>query len=101
MTVGGGAFGSGTVFKLDPSGHETVLYSFMGGSDGNLPSQGLIMDAVGNLYGTTNDGGSSNSNCTNGGSAIVFNLHPFATETVLYLFTGGTAWNFPFPRPTM
>ena len=52
--------GCGTVFKLDASGNETVLHSFTG-SDGAGPAAGLIMDAVGNLYGTTSSGGSVGS----------------------------------------
>jgi len=41
------------VFKIDTAGHETVLHRFIGGNvDGELPS-GLILDAQGNLYGTT------------------------------------------------
>ena len=61
-TSGGGAHGflntvGGTVFKLDASGRETVLYSFCsaGGAqctDGEMPLGGLVLDAVGNLYGT-------------------------------------------------
>ena len=79
---GGGSFGGGTVFKLDPSGNATVLYSFKGGSDGAAPAGGLIMDAVGNLYGTTGAGGSSNA-------GTVFKLDPSGNETVLYSFKGG------------
>lgn len=57
-TVYGGTFGYGTVFKLDPTtGQETVLYSFTGGVDGLFPSSGVILDAAGNLYGTTLLGG--------------------------------------------
>jgi len=47
----GGAFNAGTVFKLDTSGYETVLYNFTGGADGGYPFAGLIRDASGNLYG--------------------------------------------------
>ena len=56
-TQNGGAFNSGTVFKLDSAGHETVLYSFTGGTDGRNPSASVIVDSAGNLYGTTNTGG--------------------------------------------
>ena len=49
---GGGTNNAGLVFKLDPSGNETVLYSFTGGADGSSPN-GLILDPAGNLYGTT------------------------------------------------
>jgi len=50
----------GTVFKLTPSGAETVLHSFVAGSaDGAYPEAGLIQGADGNLYGTTATGGTS------------------------------------------
>ena len=56
-TVGGGiqadcANGCGTVFKLDPAGNETVLYSFRDELDGYDPV-GLVMDTTGNLFGAT------------------------------------------------
>jgi len=41
------------VFRIAPDGTETVLYAFQGGSDGDEPLAGLIMDGAGNLYGTT------------------------------------------------
>ena len=85
-------FGCGTVFKLSPSGSgwtESILYSFTGGSDGGGPASGLIFDQAGNLYGTTQGGGSGS--CT-GGCGTVFKLSPSGsgwTESVLYSFTGG------------
>jgi len=36
---------------------ETVIYGFSGSPDGSAPYGGLIMDAAGNLYGTTSGGG--------------------------------------------
>jgi uncharacterized repeat protein (TIGR03803 family) len=60
-TIYGGIYagydGNGVVFKLDTTGHETVLYAFTGGADGGTPSSGLTLDATGNLYGTTLYGG--------------------------------------------
>jgi uncharacterized repeat protein (TIGR03803 family) len=57
-TSTGGAYGYGTVFKLDTAGNETVLHSFANsGGDGATPVAGLVMDPAGNLYGTTEDGG--------------------------------------------
>ncbi|MGH8297439.1 MAG: choice-of-anchor tandem repeat GloVer-containing protein, partial [Steroidobacteraceae bacterium] len=50
-TYGGGANSDGTVFKLTPSGSETVLYSFAGGSDGANPRAALIQASDGNFYG--------------------------------------------------
>jgi len=49
--------GCGVVFKLGPTGHETVLHSFTGGADGASPGFGsLLRDASGNLYGTNSAG---------------------------------------------
>jgi len=80
--------GCGTVFKLTPVAGggwtETVLHSFSN-TDGALPFAGLIFDAAGNLYGTTQQGGSY-------GFGTVFELTPTAgggwTETVLFSFNG-------------
>jgi uncharacterized repeat protein (TIGR03803 family) len=61
--VGGiASFGrpSGTIFKVDPAGKETILYTFSGNpmaGDGSQPMGGLIMDSAGKLYGTTAAGG--------------------------------------------
>jgi len=55
-TFVGGSSASGTVFKLDTTGNETVLYSFMDTPDGAIPVSNLIMDKAGNLYGTTYGG---------------------------------------------
>jgi len=88
-TAGGGADGQGVVFKLAPDGTETVLYSFTGGSDGEHPQAGLIMDSSGNLYSTTYGGGAD-------GDGVVFRLAPDGTETVLHSFTGGSDGANPF-----
>ncbi len=91
-SVGGNATGGGTVFQLTPSDtgwSETVLYSFCSQTncaDGASPLAGLIMDAAGNLYGTTSAGGTSAP-----GTGVVFQLTPDPTgtgwtETVLYSF---------------
>jgi uncharacterized repeat protein (TIGR03803 family) len=91
-TVGGGAFDSGTVFKLSPSSSgwtEEAIYSFTGGADGQYPSSTLVFDASGNLYGTANRGGSqSGSLCTlEGGCGTVFRLSPGTTWTFSTLLT--------------
>ena len=60
-TYRGGVSGFGTVFKLSSSGTLTTLYSFTYGTgDGNQPEGGLTLGLDGNLYGTTNAGGSRN-----------------------------------------
>jgi uncharacterized repeat protein (TIGR03803 family) len=75
-------YGCGVVFKLDPSGKETVLYAFAGGADGGNPSAGVIRDTNGNLYGTTY--GYFFGNGTDFGTA--FKLSKTGEETVLYNF---------------
>lgn len=85
--------GCGVVFKVDPSGNETVQYSFTGQADGASPHAGLVRDAAGNMYGTTVDGGNT-ANCPNGGEGgwpgcgVVFKLDTSGHETVLHTFTG-------------
>jgi uncharacterized repeat protein (TIGR03803 family) len=89
----GGASNDGTVFKLNPAGKLTTLYSFAGGTDGAEPQGGLVQDAAGNLYGTTVTGGGS-SNCTNG-CGTVFKVSKTGKETVLYSFTGEADGGIP------
>jgi uncharacterized repeat protein (TIGR03803 family) len=80
--------GCGTVFRLDKSGAETVLYNFTGKSDGSEPQAGLVRDATGNLYGTASYG--ANSSCNAGlGCGTVFRLAS-GKLSVLHAFTGGT-----------
>jgi len=76
------------VFKVDPSGTETVLYSFTGaGDDGDPAFGGLVIDDQGNLYGTTHFGG--DPVCNGGrGCGTVFEVENTGAETVLYSFTG-------------
>ena len=65
---------------------DLTLYSFTGGSDGGDPLSNLVMDAAGNLYGTTFVGGAY-------GAGEVFELSPSGggdwSEKVIYSFTGG------------
>jgi uncharacterized repeat protein (TIGR03803 family) len=79
-TVYGGAYSSGTLFQLTPSGSswiENVLYNFQDGSDGSGPIGGLIFDTLGNLYGAAANGGE-------GGGGTVFAL----------AHSGGGSWTF-------
>jgi len=67
----------------------TVLYTFgtLPGDAAN-PEAGVIRDSVGNLYGTTNSGGTSSQ-------GTVFELSPVTgggwTEAILHSFAGGPA----------
>jgi uncharacterized repeat protein (TIGR03803 family) len=93
-THSGGEYTFGTVFQIDPaSGVTTVLHSFAGGADGQNPDYPLV-EAGGQLYGTTYTGGSV-SGCTPIllqtaiSCGTLFEIDPAAkTETVLYNFTG-------------
>jgi uncharacterized repeat protein (TIGR03803 family) len=77
----------GTVFKLDPTNHKTILWSFGNAPDGARPEGGLVMDSGGNLYGATNGGGNLNCNVGGTGCGIVFELNPTTgVETILYTF---------------
>jgi uncharacterized repeat protein (TIGR03803 family) len=78
-TAGGGTgcydnAGCGTVFEVAANGTETVVHAFKGGSDGENPSGGLIMDWKGNLYGATGD--------------TVFRVAPDGKEKPLHSFSG-------------
>jgi uncharacterized repeat protein (TIGR03803 family) len=98
-TYAGGANGGGTVYELSPSGSswtETVLYSFNNSGSGVGPVGGLIMDAAGNLYGTTNKGG-----VNNGGT--VFELSPNNgswTFQLLYSLSYNGDFDFEYYGPT-
>jgi uncharacterized repeat protein (TIGR03803 family) len=83
-----GEAGCGTVFKLDPSGNETVLHKFSG-ADGAFPAAGLLMDSAGNLYGTTVNGGSAGF-CGNFGCGSVFKLAPSGGFTIFHAFSGSS-----------
>jgi uncharacterized repeat protein (TIGR03803 family) len=71
---------------------ETLLHSFNdNGTDGFYPVAGLIFDAAGNLYGTTERGGSGTCPAEKYGCGTVFELSPASgggwTETVLHGFS--------------
>jgi uncharacterized repeat protein (TIGR03803 family) len=88
-TTYGGPNYEGTVFKLDTTSHETVLYAFTGLTDGGYPND-LIRDSKGNLYSTTYVGGDITLCYASGdyGCGTVFKINPSNKETVLYVFTG-------------
>jgi uncharacterized repeat protein (TIGR03803 family) len=60
----------GTVFAVDKSGSERILYRFRGGKDGGYPGGGLLA-VDGMLYGTTSRGGTGCPSC-----GTVFRISP-------------------------
>jgi uncharacterized repeat protein (TIGR03803 family) len=83
-TESGGAYGMGTVFRVNAKGHETVLHSFGSDSDGAEPQAPLTL-LNGKLYGTTFAGGAH-------GYGTVFRISPNGAERVLHSFSVG--YNF-------
>jgi uncharacterized repeat protein (TIGR03803 family) len=97
-TSHGGSANLGTTYQLRPNhGSQgwtrTILHSFQGGdTDGSTPMSAVVVDASGNVYGTTTQGGPS-------GQGTVYMLTPHSdgtwTEAVLYAFRGGNDAAFP------
>jgi uncharacterized repeat protein (TIGR03803 family) len=91
-TYAGGATGWGTVYKMDKTGHLTVLYSFLPDSnpnDGTFPASTLVRDSAGNLYGTTQDGGNVND-CESFGCGTVFKVDASGNETVMHALSNSS-----------
>lgn len=92
----GGTGGLGTVYELSPSADgtwtEKTLYSFGSVPDAGLPYGRVVLDAVGNLYGVTYQGGTYNS-------GAVYELSPSSngnwTEDILYSFSNGLDGAYP------
>jgi uncharacterized repeat protein (TIGR03803 family) len=75
--------GCGTVFKISPTGEETVLHLFGAAAADGANPEVLIQGSDGNFYGTTASGGANNA-------GTVFKLTLEGVETILYSFTGGS-----------
>ncbi|MFZ0417481.1 MAG: choice-of-anchor tandem repeat GloVer-containing protein [Candidatus Sulfotelmatobacter sp.] len=93
-TSDGGYYGYGSVFELSPSRQgwkETILLSFNYFEYGAYPVAGLLIDKLGNLYGTAGGGGKEYGAC-GGGCGTVFELSPSSTggwtPKILYRFLG-------------
>jgi len=89
----GGDDDYGTIFKLNSSGHVTILYSFAGIAGGEYPNGPLVVDTQGNVYGTTNGGGDTGCELC----GLVFKLDPAGNETVLHTFTGSPGQDGAYP----
>ena len=92
ITYAGGNFscditGCGTVFKIGRKGFQTLVHAFRG-PDGQRPNPGLVLDASGNVYGTTAYGGAY-------GRGTVFKVTETGQESVEYSFDGGANGAYP------
>ena len=78
--------GCGTVFKVSRTGKETLLYAFpRDGRSGARPYSRLVMDSGRNLYGTTKEGGTTNSNCDLAGCGRILLLgYKISTHSYMY-----------------
>jgi len=90
-TQQGGTKSSGIVFKMTPSGVETILHAFNGTTDGSFPWGPPIEGSDGNFYGTASGGGN--------GNGVVYKVTSSGTFSVIYEFdvTHGFA---PIAPPT-
>jgi uncharacterized repeat protein (TIGR03803 family) len=92
--------GCGTLFEITASGKFKVLHVFKG-TDGIQPEGGVVLDAQGNLYGTTVWGGKLT--CTypgwgeggGKGCGTIYKLEPSGKFTVLHTFTGPKDGSYP------
>jgi hypothetical protein len=90
-----GVYNFGIVFRLSPDSNgnwtSTILHTFTGGADGGNPA-GIMLDALGNIYGFTSEGGS-------GGEGVFFEMTLSEKgqweEKVLYSFTALRGNPFP------
>ncbi|MGB7586706.1 MAG: choice-of-anchor tandem repeat GloVer-containing protein [Terriglobales bacterium] len=75
---------------------EQVLYSFQGGTDGNIPEGRVVFDTAGNLYGATNEGGVFQCGMVYQLSPPLIQGSPW-TETEIYSFGCKTSGDAAFP----
>ena len=88
-TTSGGTTGGGTVFKLSPSGVETILHNFTGEINGNEPFNAVTLDGKGHIYGYV-------FNFVNGdqtGNGLVFKLAKNGKYSIVYNFNTGFGAN--------
>ncbi|MBV9104107.1 MAG: hypothetical protein JO060_10990 [Candidatus Eremiobacteraeota bacterium] len=100
-TPDGGRLGFGIVYELSPKGlgwQEHIIHTFTGKKDGAVGSKGpLLIDASGNIYGVTEQGG--NTGCGGSGCGVAFKMSLVAhkwTFKTLYVFSGAPNAQNPY-----
>ncbi len=96
VTLWGGTYRRGALYRLSSNGSLTLLHSFRGGKrDGCRPYGSVTRDKAGNLYGTSYKCGSSNY-------GTIWKVSRTGKETILHNFAGGSADGcFPFAGMTL
>src|SRR5579871_1115923 len=103
-TIAGGCTpncsGYGTLYKITTSGSETVLHTFPSSStDGEQPNSPVALDSKGNIYGTTQNGGTPANGCAvppgATGCGTVYKVSSSGTETIVYNFSPDSPVQFP------
>jgi uncharacterized repeat protein (TIGR03803 family) len=92
-TRNGGAWNSGTIYRLDPAGSYSILHTFTRGAEGGFPTA-LTIDRKGNLYGATSIGGPANA-------GVVFKRLASGQLIVLHGFAGGAGGATPYAGVTL
>ena len=96
-TYRGGAANAGVVYKLDTSNTQTVLYSFLGTTDGKGPVDTLYRSTTGSLYGVASSGGVTSTGCTDidgtPGCGTIFKVTTGGHLDVLHSFHGADGAN--------
>lgn len=90
LTGGDPTCNCGVVFRLDATGHQTVLHKFFGYGGGSNPFVGLL-DVAGVLYGTTLDGGDEACSLPDQGCGVLYQIAKTGQYTVLHRFAGSPA----------
>ncbi len=82
--------GNGTIFRLTKAGALTRIFSF-NGTNGNIPSGGLVLGNDGCLYGVTRNGGSNYLGANDSIFSVngtIFKITTNGVFTSLFLFKG-------------
>ena len=85
--------GDGVLFSMSTAGAYTVLHKFQSARDGSAPRAQLAIDAAGNLYGTTGEGGA------NGGGTL-WEYTASGHFRTLHSFGAGGDGTVPMQGPT-